>query len=199
MKEMSGFNRLILLICLLGAGCARMELEERSGAMRRVEPEDVPRWSDDLPPGPLIEALEKNQALLGKSPRFTSLQFGERVVSSKDYALGLKHLINLLKSSRSLDEVWEDILKDFDFYQVYGGKKWGEVLITSYFEPVIRGRFRRKFPYTQPLYKLPSDLVEMKPADWEKPGLEDAPSILERAPDQGSPFQIGTLLFPCGN
>ena len=186
-----GSYRRILLACLLaGSGCARMELEDRERAMRKVTAEEVPAWNDDLPLKSLIEALEKNRAFLEKSARFPSLQFGDRVVSSEEYALGIDYMVGLLKSSGPREEVWESVLRDFDFYQVYGRERWGEVLVTSYFEPVIRGRRRKKFPYTQPLYKLPSDLVEMSLSDWERPELEDAPSILRGRLIKGEPSKV---------
>ena len=113
-----------------------------------------------------------------RSRRFPSLRFGERVVSSADYALGLKYLIELLGSTRPREDIWRDVLRDFDFYQVYGRERWGEVLVTSYFEPVIRGRLRRSPPYTRPLYKLPGDLVEVKLSEWTGLNLEEGPSLL---------------------
>ena len=190
-KFMGIVKRLILLTCLFGAGCARMELTERTQSMRKMAPRNVPRWDDDLPLKPLIKALEKNRAFLNKSPRFTSLQFGDRIFSTEEYGLGLEHLIGLLQSSRPKEEIWEEILKDFDFYQVYGREKWGEVLITSYFEPVIRGRYHRKPPYTQPLYKLPRDLVELNLSGWKSLEMpENTPSTLRGRLIKGSPSKL---------
>ena len=181
----------ILLGYLLGVGCARMELEEREQAMRRVEADEVPPWNDDLPLDSLIKALEKNRLFLQKSRRFRSLSFGGREISSEDYGLGLGHLTDLLRQSHSREEIWEDILRDFDFYQVYGRKKWGEVLITSYFEPVIRGKWRRKPPYTQPLYKLPRDLVEVSLSKWESLRDEEGiPSVLRGRLIKGKPSKL---------
>ena len=168
-----------------------MELEEREQAMRQVAPQDVPPWSDDLPLDALIKALEKNRVFLEKSRRFPSLQFASRVISAQEYGQGLAHLIDLLKSPRPREEVWEEILRDFDFYQVYGRQKWGEVLITSYFEPVIRGRWRPKPPYTQPLYKVPKDLVEVKLSKWERfEEVEEVPSLLRGRLLKGSPAKV---------
>ena len=178
----------ILLIYVLGMGCSRMELEERKDSMRRVPPHQVPRWNDDLPLDSLVRVLEKHRAFLNGSRRFTTLQFGERVISSRDYGLGLNHLIELLKSSRSREDIWGDILQDFDFYQVYGRERWGEVLITSYFEPVIRGRYGKKYPYTQPLYKLPRDLVEVGLSRWKS--LDNAPRVLRGRLVKGRPSKV---------
>ena len=182
------FKYVFLLGCLLGMGCTRMELVEREQALRWVEPDEVPRWNDDLSLNSLVSALEKHRVFLKRSRRFTSLQFGERVISAEEYGLGLKHLIGLLKSSRPKAKIWRDILQDFDFYQVYGREKWGEVLITSYFEPVIRGSIRRKPPYTQALYKLPRDLVEVKLSDWGHP--ENVPSLLRGRLIKGRPSKV---------
>src|SRR5690606_34494084 len=49
----------------------------------------------------------------------------------------------------------------FDFYEVYGGKKWGEVLLTSYFEPEIPGSLKKTQVFTEPLLRRPADLVEV--------------------------------------
>ena len=190
MKVMGIYKYGILLVCLLGMGCSRMELTERKHSMRRISPREVPRWNDDLPLDSLAATLEKHRAFLTESRRFTSLQFGERIISSKDYGLGLKHLIELLKSSRSKDAIWAEVLKDFDFYQVYGRDKWGEVLITSYFEPVIQGRISKKAPYTQPLYKLPRDLVVMGLSRWQSLRDVDVPRVLRGRLVEGHPYKV---------
>ena len=175
---MGFINHWILLICLLGAGCARTELAQRAQSLRLVDQEDIPAWHDDLPLDALIEALQAHREFLEGSRRFPTLQFGERVLTKEEYGLGLKHLIELL-NSLSKRTAWQRIVRDFEFYEVYGRQEWGEVLVTSYFEPVIQGRYRRIPPYTQPLYKLPQDLVEVKLSRWRHfEGMDDIPSVL---------------------
>ena len=51
------------------------------------------------------------------------------------------------------------VRNNFDFYEVYGKKNWGEVLITSYYEPVLDGSLIKSANFSQPLYSVPGDLV----------------------------------------
>src|SRR5690606_34188154 len=49
----------------------------------------------------------------------------------------------------------------FEFYEIYGTQDWGDVFMTSYYEPVIPGSRRRTDEHPSPLLKKPDDLIEV--------------------------------------
>lgn len=144
---------LIALLALL-ASCSRMPLEKPELAMR---PRSAPFLQDDLNFENFASAIEAQAASLAKKQ--TIMKFGERQITSQRYAQALLSIVDVWKRRRDREAVLFYIKENFDFLEVYGQKKWGEVHITSYFEPVIPGSLKPRGRFTQPLYKKPDDLV----------------------------------------
>jgi membrane-bound lytic murein transglycosylase A len=87
------------------------------------------------------------------------MQFGAVSVTRGQYAGALEELSVVLQSSRSTEEKLSYISEHFRFFEFYGGARWGEVLLTSYFEPRIPGSEKPTTQFSQPLYAVPQDLV----------------------------------------
>lgn len=121
----------------------------------------APEILDDLPLEPLLAAVENEIRFLEDQSSLRPFIFGPRAVSKADYLKGLKRFVELGRTSPSVEHFYASVRENFDFYEVYGDKEWGDVFITSYFEPWIKGSTRRKAPYTQPLYRAPDDLVSL--------------------------------------
>lgn len=145
---------LILLLLITLISCARKDIKLASEAMRSF-PNKI-SLSDDLPIKDFKVGLQKHIKILMKKPERV-LTFGDRKIFAKDYAFALK---DILKISNKKDLI-EHVEKNFDLMQVYGKKKWGEILLTSYYEPVYPARKKPSAKYYQPLYQLPPDLVEV--------------------------------------
>ena len=60
------------------------------------------------------------------------------------------------------------IREKFDVYEVYGRDRRGEILLTSYFAPLIKGSLRKSKNFSRALYRLPKDLVKIPLTPYEK-------------------------------
>lgn len=144
------------IIIILLISCARSTIKTPSEAMRPAG--DVPVVSDDLPLSELGIAIQQNIDRLKETVQ-RQMVFGPKTVDKNDFILSLKFLELKIKSGISKQQFSEIIKNNFDFYEVYGKDNWGEVLITSYYEPVLDGSTVKSDRFSQPLYSVPDDLV----------------------------------------
>jgi membrane-bound lytic murein transglycosylase A len=87
------------------------------------------------------------------------MKFGTETFSRREYGEALDALATTLKSSESVQTKLDYIRNNFRFLEWYGGANWGEILLTSYFEPIIPGSSKATSRFSQPLYGKPEDLV----------------------------------------
>lgn len=147
----------ILPLILFGliSGCSRYKVEEASEAMRKSMPLHVvgdavigidEGWMS------LKEATIKRLAKRNDSHKMT---FGPCEVSSKEYQ-------NFLESMPEKDSELKTYLdKEAIFLEVYGRDDWSQILLTSYFSPLYPARRRPKGEFTQAVYQVPKDLIEV--------------------------------------
>ncbi len=161
---MRRFSYLALwLVCLLAA-CTRPPLKEAKRALRPVA---APRLADDLGVGLLGANLEEHSAFLAQLPPESVLRFAERTIPLKDYRQGLDYLIELAKSGLSEDEFYRKVEESFEFYEVYGGDRWGEVRLTSYYEAQLEGSATKTEAFSTPLLSRPDDLIEVAASKYD--------------------------------
>jgi membrane-bound lytic murein transglycosylase A len=140
-----------------------------------MRPAAWPEMADDLSGNGLADGLKSQIEYLksqkGGSPEFG---FGPRVIDRASYILALEYLLSAIESDPSGERYIRDLKEDFEPYEVYGQEHWGEVFITSYFEPVINGSKKPLGQFKQPLYGPPKDLVEIEADSFPtlKPALE---------------------------
>ncbi len=121
-----------------------------------IETTAWPELSDDLNYQGLAEGLLANIQHLNSKPKHT-LQFGDSVVSSTDYALELEKLhAALVKSEQGFVE---HLKNHFQAYKVFGRSEPGEAFVTSYYAPEIAGSKSKTKEFNTPLYALPKDMV----------------------------------------
>ena len=153
------FKFILLLVCVLAlASCVRPGVPAPERTMRAVS---APILSDDLEIEPLLQAVREQISWLEKKPDTYQLSFGPDSFSKAQYLAGLKHFIQLAESIPDHAEFLRQVRQDFRFYQVYGVRRWGDVFITSYFEPVLQASSKKNAQFSQPLYKLPPDLFNL--------------------------------------
>lgn len=139
--------------------CTREPVKRREDAMRAVW--SAPNLSDDLPLDTLVEGMRREAANLRLKPAGAQLTFGPTTIPATAYAAALERVIS--KAENSLDKglLMKEIERSFDFYLPYGTTNWGKVLMTSYYEPEIKGSLIRTEQFTEPLLATPDDLVEL--------------------------------------
>jgi membrane-bound lytic murein transglycosylase A len=168
--------QLTIFACLFFS-CARLQVKDRSLAMRPLKNSDqiLKKLEDGSELKGLRQALQEQLAhwdlQLGRlkgSEREDFLQsdmiFGPTRMSLSEYRQGLMRLFDFIGDrSASAEGLRNYIDSNFDFYEVYGGANgWGSVLVTGYFEPLLKGFKRPQGNYTQPLYLTPKDLVTVR-------------------------------------
>jgi membrane-bound lytic murein transglycosylase A len=152
-----------ILLTLLS--CQRAPIEEASEALRVAR--KVPVLQDDLLFEGLAEAVDqKIEFLEQRFPGNRDLVFGQTLFTVSEYLSGLRHFQTLLKTIEHPELLFAAIKSDFDFYEVYGRNHWGEIFLTSYYEPVIPGSREKTDEFSQALYRTPSDLVEVSLSDF---------------------------------
>lgn len=156
----------LILLLLIFSSCARIPIEDPDQAMRAIEI-DL-ELKDDLNLEDFKKGLEVHIKILLKSPARV-LNFGGSKIFAKDYAFALKKLVPIKEKAALL----EHIKKNFIIHEVYGKKAWGEILLTSYYEPIYPARLKPTDKYSQPLYKLPPDLVEVDMPGFAVPDIGD--------------------------
>lgn len=153
-------NRFVLFALLALTACTiRPKLTGPEVAMRPTE--DAPVLEDDLPFEPLLAGIQQNIDLLEKKADQEAMVFGPRVVAKADYIQSLKYLQDVLRTHSKL-EALSAIQQDFEFFEIYGDTDWGEVFMTSYYDPVIKGSPKKTDVFSQPLYAVPDDLVTIR-------------------------------------
>lgn len=150
---------LILLLALsyILGGCARGPLKSMTEAMRPAATQ--PELSDDLDFSSLIEGLEAQAKFLVNGS--TPFGFGPRVIDRMAYVKALEFLIGEAKSDASGERFRQALRTHFEPFEVYGTNSWGEIFMTSYFEPVIEGSLKPTSEFSQPLFGRPRDLVDV--------------------------------------
>ena len=179
----------LFTMCLLVsiASCGRAPIEGAHQAMRLASPPK--NLTDDLPLDQLAKGIEENIERLNRL-KIESLTFGPKAVSKDSYIKALDYLVGQIESGASREDFMETVVNNFDFYEVYGKDKWGEVLITSYFHPVIPGSKTKTSRYSQALYSVPPDLVNIRLDEFVK-GVEILSPIKDQVLNQTS--QLGIL------
>ena len=160
------FKRSLTGFCILFfIGCARSPIKEPFEAMRPVI--KPPHVTDDLHLKNILSPLRANIERL-KTVSVTKLQFGPTIISKEDYILALESLHQSLESNPCGVHFYNSIQSNFQFYEVYGKKKWGEVFMTSYYEPILEGSRKKTKRFSQPLYGQPEDMVLLRMDEFAK-------------------------------
>lgn len=154
---MKKIAHLLVLSAVVASGCGRPTTVSPEKAFRPISAERID-LSDDLSLEGLEAAIVQQREILRKSGD-TPMKFGTETFSRREYAEALDALVATLRSSEPADAKLGYIRDNFRFLEWYGGSDWGEILLTSYFEPIIPGSTRASAQFSQPLYGKPDDLV----------------------------------------
>jgi len=149
--------RLFAALTVMSLGCARAPIKSSDQAMRALK--DLPILQDDLELSNLATALEANIRMLKDSDPAKPLFFGPREITKHDYARALQSLLMTLKSDPGGEALRSSLKANFEALEVFGMDQWGEVFITSYYEPVIHGSPKKSKRHSHPVYTTPQDMV----------------------------------------
>lgn len=151
-------------------------MKERAQALR---PSSAPSLADDIGLEDLLAAIESHATFLSTLKSDTQLRFGKRTILASEYSRALKYLAKKGRTAIDENSFYSQVERDFDFFEVYGNSKWGEILLTSYFEPEISGSLKKAPGFSTPLLRRPADLVEVAASRFEE-RLADAGTLRGR-------------------
>ncbi len=151
----------IAAFALLISGCARAPLSDSSEAL--ISYEETLEINDDLGWNSLHAAIENLIKTWEKKNRDEmALRFGPHMVPASVYFAALEGLLLDLRLDRSGGRFVWSLLNNFDVYVVYGNEEPGDVLVTSYYDPIIKGSPFPTRKYSQAVYRKPKDLVTIR-------------------------------------
>lgn len=145
------------VLILLLIGCARAKIKDSNQAMRLVSDQVVLEDKESLES--FRKALLADIERLEKQPQ--DLIFGPRQITAVDYANSLRALYDVTKRTSGWEPVLTYIYEHFELMEVYGIDRWGEVFVTSYFEPIIEASYKKTDRFSRAVLAKPSSMVEL--------------------------------------
>ena len=138
-------------------GCARPPLD-------RVTQENFPQFTDDLQLDGLLTGAVRHLHYLNALPDDSSFTLGADTYPVSWLRESMNSFIDILKQDPDADELARIIAENFTIYQAGGRRDLprGEMLITGYYEPFLKGSLTREPPYTFPLYSPPESLIQIR-------------------------------------
>ncbi len=149
----------VLLAAVMIFGCARNPFPKPEQALRTSSGREI---SDDGDLAQLGAAIDEELLLLKASSSSADFRFGPVTVARAEYLQALGALAVELKSANTHGQKIDYLQRNFAMLEVYGDKRWGEVFITSYFEPVINGSLKPNARYSRALYAAPKELLTLE-------------------------------------
>lgn len=154
----------LLGLCL---SCSRYQVENASEAMRKSAPlQDVSAVTLNTDEG-WLSLKDATVKRLSKKADTSSMTFGPCRVSTQDYQ---NFLSDMPKEEEGLRKFLET---EAIFFEVYGRDDWSQILLTSYFSPLYEARKRPEGEFTQAVYKVPKDLIEVSLASFSHEDLAE--------------------------
>ncbi len=147
---------LFLGFILLLNGCAKAPLD-------KLAPSDFPELSDDLQLEGLLTGAVRHSHYLNSLPDDSSFLLGADSYPVSWMRESMNSFIDILKQDPDPDELARIIAENYTIYQAGGRTDYprGEMLITGYYEPFLKGSLSKKAPYLYPLYAPPASLVQI--------------------------------------
>ena len=131
-------------------------------ALRLIAESDYPDFNETFKSKKeLIRAADKGLAYFERYNGPRTIRIADRVYGPALLADSLKELVKLAKSSMTAEAFNARIRETFDVFQSAGSDGQGKVVFSSYYQPLVQANRTRTAKYAVPIYKRPSDLVEV--------------------------------------
>jgi membrane-bound lytic murein transglycosylase A len=191
LKGLIQVNFVVFLFMLLG--CGRVEVKDAREAMRKVAP--LPSFEAELDEAWIKLKSETQSRLLNRGAPLT---FGPCQVSVEDY----REFLQAMPTKG--EKLGEYLQREAQWFAVFGRDDWSEILLTSYFSPIYPARRLPEGEFTQPVYRVPKDLIEVSLSSFAHEDLAEletdraivsarltsGPGVLQRVTPYFSRWQI---------
>jgi membrane-bound lytic murein transglycosylase A len=138
-------------------------------ALKLATGDDVPRFEETFKSkSPLIKAARKAIKYLQGLPPGKTLHVADRDYAPAALIDSAKTLIDIVQTSKSADELDRRVRAGFDVFESVGLDGAGRVVFSSYYQPVLRASLKKSSSFPYPLYKRPSDMVEIDLSSFDK-------------------------------
>lgn len=127
-----------------------------------------PGFYDDLEKESLLAAIERNNEFLNRLPADRVFTYGDQKYSVEEVKESFRHFVSILKESEGESDLNYRITRDFNIYTSVGFDNTKKVLFTGYYEPIIKGNYKKTDDYQYPIYGKPDDLIEIKLGDFKR-------------------------------
>ncbi len=157
------FAAAILLAAIISFGChaaLRKEARQPEDALQKVRL-FTQRFQDDMDRDSLILAVRRNLEYLNRLNPETLFHYGPNDFTCRQVRESQEAFLNLLSEGLDVDQLSEEIRKNFQVYRAAGRGEDGRVLFTGYYEPVYEGRLTADETFRFPLYRAPDDLIRI--------------------------------------
>ncbi|HSN92058.1 MAG TPA: MltA domain-containing protein [Anaeromyxobacteraceae bacterium] len=138
------------------------------GALVEVAPGDLPSFRDDLELAGLEEAVGQSlvyvRRVLSADPA-RSVTFGPGRVPLARVHATLERFLEIVRSRPTPVDLDAAIRREFRVFRSVGDGR-GQVLVTGYYLPELRGALERGGPFQVPLHRAPDDLVTARARDF---------------------------------
>lgn len=139
----------------------KREAVGREDALALLNNNEPLYFIDDISRDSLISAAKKNLTWLYRLPEKKEFQYGPLVVTAGDVIHSLELFIRLVNEFKSFAEFNRDIKENFHILRSIGRSRNGSVLFTGYYEPILKGSYKKTGQYKYPIYGKPKDLIQI--------------------------------------
>ena len=150
---------LFLICCLFYSGCSMFSTVTEDNILYKAYPFEYPQFKDDIRYEGLEEVILQNISYLQKRPSDMTFNFGQDSFNAAHMLKSCEFLLKFIKTKPSTRELGRFIKKNYIVYKSMGSEGSGDILFTGYYEPVLKGSFKKTSKYRFPVYACPDDLI----------------------------------------
>lgn len=154
---------LIILTLTLTGGCYFKGKHPKTPppSLIRLDPDQYPRFSDDLFYDGIDQAVFQSLAYYNKLPANRTFDLAGDTYDVGHMIRSLELFLSYIQSDPSSNDLNAFIQEKFAVYRSTGKDLTNQVLFTGYYEPGLRGSLVKTDTYRFPVYTQPDDLVSI--------------------------------------
>jgi membrane-bound lytic murein transglycosylase A len=154
-------------------GCGGKPKRPRPEAVMAMRPGPDPEYRDDLDLKGLRLSLIDHLKYFRRNPGAfgEEMKFGAQKISTAAYMGALEKLVQAIPSGKNATDpaaVFAYVRENFTCHEIHGGGKWGEVFLTSYFDPVLKAAHRSTPEQSRPIFGPPKDMALIKVGEFQR-------------------------------
>lgn len=152
----------VLLVTLL-LGCSRRPAVPAESKSPLPPQGESLQFTDDLDRESLLNGLQSTLEYVRRLPPERLLPLGDRKITVDALRQTLEAFHNILQTTSTVPAFQKAVHEQFEVLPAAGLNDRKEVLFTGYHEIVLEGSLTRTTQFPYPLYRRPTDLIEMEP------------------------------------